>query len=169
MNMKEHILAAMREQFNRWEELLKKMPVEQIRVPLTPSNWSTKDVMSHLWAWQQRSIAKVEAARSNREPRYPEWVPGSDPASDGDTEQTNAWIYETYKEKPWPGVHQDWMNGYLLFLEVSEGINERDLLDSDKFAWLGGYSLAIVYLSSYDHHLEHFEKLMAWLDGHGRS
>ena len=169
MNMKEHILAAMREKFNRWEELLKKMPAEQISLPLMPSHWSTKDVMSHLWAWQQRSIERVEAARSNRDPKYPEWVPGLDPASDGDTEQTTAWIYETYKEKPWPAVHQDWRNGYLLFLESGEGNAERDLLDSDKYAWLGGYSLAAVYLSSYDHHQEHFEKLSAWLDEHGRS
>ena len=169
MNMKEHILAAMREQFARWEELLERTSDEQISIPLSPSSWSSKDVISHLWVWQQRSIARVEAACSNREPRYPEWVPGLDPASGGDTEQTNAWIYETYKEKPWPAVRQDWMNGYLKFLEAGEGMDERDLLDSDKYAWLGGYSLAAVYLSSYDHHQEHFENLTAWLDEHGRS
>ena len=169
MNMKEHILEAMREQFARWEELLEEMSDEQISIPLRPSNWSTKDVMSHLWAWQLRSIAKVEATRSNREPTYPQWVPGLDPASDGDTEQTNAWIYETYKEKPWPVVHQDWRKGYLLFLESGEEIAERDLLDSDKYVWMGGYSLAAVYLSSYDHHQEHFETLTAWLQEHGKA
>ena len=56
MNMKDHILTALREQFNRWEKLLASMSDEQITAPHLPSNWSIKDVIAHLRAWQQRSI-----------------------------------------------------------------------------------------------------------------
>jgi hypothetical protein len=76
MNMKEHILAALREQFNRWEELLASMSEAQLTTPHLPSHWSTKDEIAHLWAWQQRSIARLEAALSNREPEFPKWLPG---------------------------------------------------------------------------------------------
>ncbi len=63
MNMKQHILAAVREEFDRWEELLASLSEEQITALLLLSIWSIKDVMAHLMAWQQRYIARVQAAR----------------------------------------------------------------------------------------------------------
>ena len=48
MNEKEHILTALRDQFNRWEELLASMSEEQITAPHLPSDWSIKDVIAHL-------------------------------------------------------------------------------------------------------------------------
>ena len=61
MNMKEHILAALREQFERWELLLANLSEEQISTPAFDLNWSIKDVMAHLWAWQEISIARMES------------------------------------------------------------------------------------------------------------
>ena len=92
MYMKRHILTALREEFNRWEELLAGMSDEQITTPHLPSNWSIKDEIAHLRAWQQRSIARLEAALLNREPEFPKWLPELDPDSEGNTDQTNAWI-----------------------------------------------------------------------------
>ena len=166
MNMQEHILTALREQFNRWEELLASMSDEQITAPLLPSNWSIKDVIAHLRAWQQRSIARLEAARLNREPEFPKWLPELDPDSEGNTDQTNAWIYETYREQPWSKVHQNWREGFLLFLQLGEGILEKDLLDAGRYPWLEGHPLAFILLATYDHHHEHLEKLLAWLQQH---
>lgn len=169
MNMKEHILTALREQFNRWEELLASMSDEQITAPLLPSNWSSKDEIAHLRAWQQRSIARLEAALFNREPVFSKWIAGSDPDSEGNTDQTNAWIFETYREQPWSEVHQNWREGFLRLLESGEGIPEKDLLDASRYPWLEGHPLAFILVASYDHHQEHFEKLIAWLREHGNS
>ena len=98
MNMKEHIRTALREQFHSWDEFLAGLSDEQILTPLTPSDWTIKDVLVHLWAWQQRSIARIEAALAGREPQYPDWPAGPDPDAEGVTEQTNAWIHETYRD-----------------------------------------------------------------------
>ena len=163
MNMKEHILAALREQVNRWEELLASLSEEQIATPLLPSHWSTKDGIAHLMAWQQRSIARIEAAQFNREPEFPKWLPEVDPDSESSTGQINAWIYETYREQPWSKVHQNWKEGFMRFLELAEPIPEKDLLDAGKYPWLKGLPLAFILLASYDHHQEHLEKLLAWL------
>ena len=160
MNMQDHILAALREQFNRWEELLAAMSEEQITTPLPPSTWSVKDVIAHLRTWQQRSIARLEAALLDREPEFPTWLPDLDPDSEGSTDQTNAWIYETYRELPWSMVHQNWREGFLRFLELGEGISEKDLLDAGRYPWLEGYPLAFILVASYDHHQEHLDKLL---------
>jgi hypothetical protein len=167
MNMKAHILTALREQLNCWEELLASMGEEQITAPLYPSDWSTKDNIAHLMAWQRRSIARMEAALFNREPEFPRWLTGLDPDTEDNTEQTNAWIYTTYREQPWSKVHQDWKEGFLRFLESGDGISEKDLLDAGRYPWLKRYPLAYILLASYDHHQEHLEQLLAWLREHG--
>jgi len=160
MNMKEHILSALREQFQQWEDLLASLDVEQITAPESFSNWAVKDVISHLMAWQQRSIARMEAALFDREPEFPRWLPELDPEDYGNTDPINTWIYETYRDHSWSKVHQNWREGFLRFLELGKEISERDLLDAGRYPWLEGHPLAFILIASYDHHQEHLEKLL---------
>lgn len=168
MNMKEHILAALREQYKRWDELLASMSEQQIIRPHLPSEWSTKDEISHLWAWQQRSIARVAAATLDREPDYPKWPPELDPSSDDNTDKINAWIHETTRKDPWAKVYLDWKIGFLHFLELGEKITEKDLLDTGKYPWMRGSPIAFILLASYDHHQEHYDGSIAWLGQSGK-
>lgn len=167
MNMKEHILAAMREQFNSWEELLVSLSEEQIIVPNFDFDWSIKNVMAHLWAWQQISIARMEAGAQNREPEFPKWVVDIGNDWEENADRVNALTYETNHNKSWTEIHQNWRNGFLRFLELGDKISERDLLDTGRYPWLKGYSLAFILVASYDHHQEHIEKLLNWLREHG--
>ena len=166
MNDKQGILIALREEFNRWETLLASLSEAQITAPQLPSHLSIKDVIAHLRAWQQRSIARLEAALLNREPEFPKWLPELDPDSEDNTDQINAWIYETYREQPWSKVHQNWGEGFLRFLELGEGIPEKDLLDAGRYAWLGGYPLSFILVASYEHHQGHLEAMLARLRQH---
>jgi hypothetical protein len=164
MNDKKHILKMLKEEFLRWEELLDSMSEEQITDPRLPSHLSIKDVVAHLRAWQQRSIARMEAALQNRLPEFPGWPTTLDPESEDDLEQTNAWIYETNWDIPWSRVYADWREGYLHFMALTEEIGETDLQDPDRYAWLEGQPLSLVLTSSYEHHHEeHLEPLLAWL------
>jgi hypothetical protein len=169
MNMKEHILTALREQFDRWEELLAGLSEEQITAPHFDYDWSIKDMITHLWAWQQISIARMEAGLLNREPEFPKWVAVLHGDWEENADRTNAWIYKTYHKRPWSEVYQNWREGFLRFLELGGPISEKDLLDGDRYPWLKGFSLAFILLASYDHHQEHFEKLLAWLREHGNT
>ncbi len=169
MNMKEHILTALMEEFNHWEDLLRTMGKEQVLVPLAPSEWSTKDVVAHLMAWQKRSIARMEAASESRLPDFPEWIPELDPDEDENTEVTNAWIYNTYREKPWAAVYKQWRDGFLHFVDLGDAMPEQHLLDAGKYVWLKGEPLALILLSSYDHHQEHLDSVTAWQKLHVKS
>jgi hypothetical protein len=162
MNMKEHILAALQEQFDSWEELLASLNEEQISTPHFDLDWSIKDVIAHLWAWQQISVARMDAGLQNREPEFPKWIADHEDWEEN-ANQTNSLTYAANHHKPWPEIHQNWRQGFLRFLELGEAISERDLLDTSKFPWLNGYSLALILIASYDHHQEHLEKLVDWL------
>ena len=163
MNMKDHILAALREQFNSWEELLATMSEEQITTPYFDFGWSIKDVIAHLWAWQQVSIARMEGGLHNREPEFPKWIVDIGEDWEESADRVNALTYESNHEKPWSEVYQNWREGFLRLLELGNAICERDLLDGGRYLWLEGYSLAFILVASYDHHQEHLEKLTDWL------
>ena len=167
MNMKDHILAALREELNQWEELLTNMSDEQITTPQPPSNLSTKDVIAHLRVWQQVSIARVEAAVLGKEPEFPEAPPELDLETENNVDGINAWIYDTYRDQPWPSVYQAWREGFLRLLELGGAVPERELLDSGRYPWLKGHPLSFILIASYDHHQEHLDGLRAWLQEHG--
>lgn len=167
MNMKDHILTALKELFDRWEELLASLTEEQITTPRFDLDWSVKDVMAHLWAWQQISIARMEGGLNDREPEFPRWVADIGDDWEENADRVNAVTYETNHNKQWIEVYQNWRNGFLRFLELGNEISERDLLDGDRYPWLKGYNLAFILVASYDHHQEHCEKLTEWLSKRG--
>jgi hypothetical protein len=160
MNEKQHILTALREEFNQWEALLASLSEAQITDPQLPENWSIKDVIAHLRAWQQRSIARLEAALLNRAPEYPAWPAQFDPEAEGEPHDLNAWLYASDRDQPWSSVHRDWREGFVRFLELAQAIPEKDLLEAGRYAWLEGYALIAVLQGSYEHHREHAE----WLE-----
>ena len=74
MNMKDHILAGLKEQFDQWEGLLASLDVDQLTTPIFDEGWSIKDVINHLWGWQQISLARMEAGVKDLAPEFPEWL-----------------------------------------------------------------------------------------------
>ena len=163
MYMKNHILAALRQELEAWEKVLISLNETEITAAPQPGEFSVKDEIAHLRAWQQRSIARMEAALQDREPQMPQWQPGIDPEDYENTDKINAVIFANARDLPWSTVYSQWHTGFLRLLELSEAIPEPTLLDSSRFAWLEGHALAFVLVATYDHHQEHLEKLQARL------
>ena len=165
---KQQMLAALRDVFHRWEGLLAGMSEEQVSTPRAPSALSIKDELAHLRAWQQRSIARLEAALHGGEPQAPPWMTQSDPEAPGELDRTNERIFEMHRRQSWASVHRDWRDGFLRFLELCEAVPEADLLAPGKYPWLEGYPLMAVLQGSHDHHREeHLEPLLEWLKHQG--
>ena len=159
MSRKHGTLSALREAFDRWESLLGSLSEAQITAPEFAEHWSIKDVVAHLHAWQQRSLARLEAALHNREPAYPPWPEQFDPEAEGQPHDLNAWLYEQDRATPWADVHQRWREGFLRFLALADAIPEGQLTDKDTYPWLEGYALMDVLQGSLEHHREHAEFL----------
>jgi hypothetical protein len=162
MNNKKQSLEMLRDIFRRWEELLAGMSEEQITDPQQSSALSIKDEIAHLWAWQQRSVARIEAVLNHSEPQYPEW-PGTPDPDTGDVDQVNAWIYETNRNKPWPNVYEDWREQFQRLLGLVEEVPEKGLLAPARYVWMEGYPLSATLEGTYEHHEEHLDALAAWL------
>src|SRR5690349_3457470 len=91
---KAQLLAQLRDEYNQWEALLGRLSEAQINARQLDDGLSIKDVVAHLWTWQQRSIARLDAAHGDHDPLFPEW-PGIDDPDDDETRDINAinaWI-----------------------------------------------------------------------------
>ena len=166
MNDKAKIIRMLRDEFERWEELLGGLSEEQIIEPKRMEALSIKDIVAHVTTWQEISVARMEAALDHREPVFPGWPAELDPDTDEDLDRINAWIYESRRVSALEG-NPPGMEGEVSALDrIGGGVPEKDLMEVGRYAWIEGYALAAVLVSSYEHHEEHLEALMELL---GRS
>mgnify|MGYP000896954181 FL=1 len=160
---KQQLLATLHAEYERWQDLLTGLDETQLTSRTLPADLSIKDVLGHLHAWQQISVARLQAVLEDREPVYPAWLGGLEPDVEENLEWINATIHAMYSEEPWPVVHEMWMMGFLHLLDLAAAIPERDLFDSERYAWLG-YAPADVLQGTYEHHHdEHYTPLLTSL------
>jgi len=171
LSTKQEILTELRDELEHWDALLGKLTEATITARDLPGGWAIKDVMAHLHAWQEISIARLEAGLNGGSPVYPAWLKGLDPDEEENLEQINGWIYAAHVEQPWPAVHREWRDGYLHLLDLGEAIPEQDLMAPNRYSWwVEGAPLAAVLDGTLDHHYrEHYEPLTEWLADHGHS
>lgn len=161
MNMKDHILTALQEQFDAWKLLLDSLSETQITTPMS-GEWAIKDVIAHLWAWQQISLARMNAAVNHQEPEFPTWVAELHRGWEENANRTNAWVHATYHPQPWATIYAQWQEGFLQLLEVSKTLPEPHLLAWHRYPWLEP-PVVVILLATYDHHQEHLDKVRAWV------
>ncbi len=166
MSEKERILDELAVIFNRWQVLLSSLSEAQIHTPLSPSTWTVKDVVAHLWSWQQGSVARMQAALQDREPDYPAWWLQRLPDPEEDVDGTNALLYSLSKDKLWAQIYSDWKAQFMRYLELLAKLPEKDFLQPGRYAWMGKYAIADSSKGSLGHHQEHYETLVEWLKGH---
>lgn len=166
---KQELTAIFEKEFEEWESLLAGLSLAQITTPSLPDGLSIKDTMAHLRAWQQRTIAQLEATLNDHSPRFPEWpatwLAALDEEESSDAvDRVNAWILTTNHPRPWADIHQEWRDGFLRFLELVRLIPESDLRPDARLAWMAEYQPSDVLPGAYDHHhSEHRGLLTAWL------
>ena len=154
--------------FERWEVFLAGMSENAITEPRSP-DMSIKDVVNHLWGWQQASVARLDAALHDRRPEYPGWSMSSVNPDDGDTTQTNLRIQALSDHKSWNDVYADWRTQFQSLLTQAESIPQDDLLTAGRFDWIEeGYVLLDVLIGSYEHHQEHLDELLGEAEKSGR-
>lgn len=158
MNDQQQLLLRVRAVFDGWQEFLASRSEEEITARPFPHGWSIKDVLAHLRAWQQISVARLEAAVLDIDPAFPTWLAGFDPFfAEDHTDDFNARIYELNHDEPWSLVHRTWRDGYRRLLDLAEGIPKREMFDTERYAWLNGYALSAVLEGSCEHHREHLD------------
>lgn len=158
MNNIQEALPLLRAEFERWDALLASLSEAQLTSPQLDDDWSIKDAVAHLHAWQQRSVARVQAALDGGEPDYPTLPAELDPETE-DVDALNAWFHSQTRPQPWPEVYGNWRATFAHLLQLSAQVPDKQWLGDDRYPWMEGYPLLGVLAGTYEHHQEHWEFL----------
>jgi len=164
MTNKHQLISQLLAVFASWEEFLAGIDEDEMDVQPQPGRYSISEVLSHLHAWQQVSIARLEAALFNKDPSFPEWLGSADPSYVEDhLDEFNARIQEIHHAESWSTRHREWSEGFLGFIKLAESIPASMMFDSERYSWLGGNALAAVLDGSRVHHQEHLDSVRSRL------
>ena len=144
-----------------WANLVDDVGEDRMTEPGPMGEWTFKDLASHLLAWRERTIARLEAAAAGGEEPPNPW-----PAELGDDEDDpiNAWIHERTRDRPLRDVLNDVDRSYERLANAIAALPEDLVTRTDAFPWLDGQALADREFFGHLHE-EHEPALRAWLDG----
>ncbi len=141
-----------------WEALLGQVGEDRLELPGVVGEWSVKDLVAHITAWEQRILAWLEAIHNGTWPQPPEWPVNLN--EDG----INAWIFAANRHRRLNDVLAE---SQLVFDQLRQGLDqltEQDLTETGRFEWLGKNSLAAsIGGNSFEHVQEHGRQIRDWL------
>jgi hypothetical protein len=118
--------------------------------------WSVKDVLNHLSHWEAELVTLLwQVAQGKR--------PSSTSHSNEEIERLNQrWQQEGF-ERSLEMVIADFRGVRKQTIRRVEALTEDDLMQSDRFPWLRGKSLADkIAVYSFEHDMEHMDSINKW-------
>lgn len=130
---------------------------------MPPGDYSVKEAIGHNWAWEQLTIAKLEAALEDREIRFSLWPAPYEANNDEEQDVINANIQAVTRGMSWERIYADWQATFQGVIELTEQIPEANLMEERRYPFMGGYRLMGQIATTWDHHGEHLRDLKAHL------
>jgi hypothetical protein len=156
---KSELLSELEDQRQEFLDLLEDVPDEWMLVPDVVGEWSIRDVLAHLTAWEgqtvtllfqvQHEIAKPTTAHFGKET---------------DDEINKRW-HEAGKDRPFGLIWEDWLNVRKQMIRRVSDMSEQELNDPKRYPWMNGNPLTQLILEAVlDHEEEHADHIREWLE-----
>ncbi len=125
-------------------------------------DWSVKDILTHLTAWEAELVARLAQARQGKKPANTNLTPAQ-------ADELNAQWRKEYKNRPLDRVLADFRAVRGQTITQVESLAEEDLNDPKRYSWLGGAPLwEWIERDSFGHHeAEHTAQIKAWRQRRG--
>lgn len=142
-----------------WEALLRQVGPDRMELRRVNGEWSVKDTVAHVTAWEQRPLVWLAAVRAGTWPQPPEW-----PVNLGE-DGINAWIFAANRGRRVSDVLNEARQVFEQLVHALEPVAEQDLTAIGRFEWLGGNSLAAsISGNTLEHYQVHGDAIRAWLE-----
>jgi hypothetical protein len=130
--------------------------------PGAASDWSVKDVIAHLTAYDRWFVNALEANLQGEKLPF-------DGTEDMDFEERNLVMHEKTKARPLADIQTDSRQTFDRLLELMEAHNEEFLIQPQQFEGVSEPVLIWKMLEGdcYEHYREHIPSIRAWLDKSG--
>jgi len=124
--------------------------------PGVMDDWSVKDLLGHLTAWEAELVTLLAQARTTKRPAF---------LDRGDTDEINAKWYNENKGRPLDRVLADFAGVRKQTIRQVESYSDKELNDLNLFEWLNGEPLwKWIADETSNHEAEHLEQINKWFD-----
>lgn len=157
---KEQVLDAIRTAHEDMVRLIAGLSESERTAPVLEDNWSVKDHLAHINAWENMMIGWIEASR--RGENVVRFAPGYTYSNDAEAEavmhRLNDHLRDENRDRPWEAVLSDFRATYRRVLQGVDALSDQDILDPNRFAWRQGKPLlALIEGNTYGHYAEHMD------------
>lgn len=154
---REELVAALENSRTNMEGLLDKAGEDRLAQPGVTGEWSIKDILAHVTAWEERILAWAEALHQRTRPRPAPWPSGLS------EEQVNAFIFEHNRARSLQEVLEHWRHVHQEIIYTVQSLSEEDLF-GHKVDWLNGSFADSVPGNSYEHLDQHANEIRSWIE-----
>jgi hypothetical protein len=153
---KSELLEQIRSRHERLENLLARLSPGQMLQPGVSGEWSVKDVLAHLSAWERRMVGWVGMLMRGE-------IPAGAPENWDDIHRMNAESYARDKHKPPQEVLAEFRAAHLTALDLAESLSEAQLQTDYPDTWPRNALWHGVAVDAGWHSKEHCEEINKWL------
>ena len=146
---KAQLLQFTAENYTALQAELAKLTPEEIVDGGTVGEWSVKDVLAHLMAWQQMVLAWYAAGKRGESPVTP-----SEKYTWREIPALNQEIYETYRDTPLETITADFEASHREILAAVEGMTNDELFTPKVYAWTKTTTLGSYFTSATSSHYD---------------
>lgn len=144
---KAQLLTAMQREHAALEKTLTGLTPEQLTAPSQALGYAVKDILAHLYAWEQLCLEWYAAGLHGQTPALP--APGYNWAQ---IPALNQQIYKQYCSRPLEEILGLFQASYCQMLATVESIAEADLYTPGHYAWTKKNTLATYFISASSSH-----------------
>ena len=158
------LLETLRSERERWEALLAEADGPQMEQPGVAGDWSVKDIVAHVTAYERGLVEWLEAALRGESLEFPD-------LDHPDVDQRNAAIFSENRDRPLRDVLLESRQVFQRLLELIQALPEEELMDPDRTEWFvrprwneSRPLWKCIADDSYKHYHQHIPGIRAWLD-----
>ena len=152
---KDELIQKIESEWDNLQAALDGLSEEQMHQPGVVGEWTVKDILAHITAWQTRLITALFKAEKGFTPD----------TTDGGKAvvQMNERFYREMKDRSFDQVWDDLDSSYHQLLSRLADWKEKDLFDPKRFKWMKGDPFA-AYIAgdSYEHYAQHAAEIREW-------
>jgi hypothetical protein len=155
---KQSLLDVIQEERSKLEALLRDLSKQQKEIKGVESDWSIKDIMAHISAWERLAQDRINAALTGDDLKIP--------VIEGDdfVDVFNAQVYEREKEASIDEVEAEFLDSYETFLNTIKTLEEAFLFEKLPFDWAGDLTAQVlISANTHWHYFEHGVSIKEWL------
>lgn len=155
---KSELLALMRQSHQEFYNVMSRIPDERMDEIALYDNWTIKDLIAHIGAWQQSLAGRITALRTNQPPEA---------VGEKDIDKTNAIFLERYRKTPLAEVRAMEAASFAALEEQVRAASEEEIFEPHHFAAYKYALLAPIAGDTYDHYPDHLKDVRAWMQQTG--